>query len=45
MTASKYYFPQGKYTLEEILPIYAPDNPQGYINNVKLFVQEYQQTE
>ena len=49
MTNSKHYFQQGKYTLEEILPVYAPaadgNDPQAYINNVKRSVQEYRQRE
>ncbi len=49
MTNSKHYFQQGKYTLEEILPVYSPaadgNDPQAYINNVKKSVQEYRQRE
>lgn len=48
MTTSKHYFPKGKFTIDEILPIYAPkkeNNTTAYIQNVKNMVIKYRAEE
>ena len=40
---SRHYFSSGKYTLEEIIPIYAPNNPAVYINDIKTIVTQLRQ--
>lgn len=45
---SRHYFSQGRYTLEEIIPIYCPSTEcdvHGYIADVQQFVQDYRQRE
>ena len=48
MVNSQHYFKAGKYTLEEIIPIYAPETEndvQAYISSVKAHLKEYRETE
>ncbi|MBT4605141.1 glucosaminidase domain-containing protein [archaeon] len=49
ITESSNYFPKEKYTLEEILPVYAPrkdtNDPDEYTKNVKTWVEEYREVQ
>ena len=50
ITNSSHYLKDGKYTLEQIIPIYAPagdggNSPVAYINNVKNYVNQYRTKE